>query len=1017
MSKQSRPAYDYVDTAFGGANNRNNVMSLSALDAKLRSINDTPDCFKTVLRFTEELKDYAATNPSPKTGKPPSVSRFPGPAFASFVPEDLDCKDNPTTALRDARILLQRLEADYDVPAEALWIFFSGLKGFAIELPAALFGGFDPSPEIGDVIKAIASSLATGLKTFDPSVYDKLHLWRIPNTKHGESGLYKIPLKRREIFHFDIHRIRRWAESPRSDLWLPDEEQLKPVPALVSMRNEALRERTSQSSSAEDNGGENGMSRPISIVRPRLKGVQASGSGYTAHCPAHDDRTPSLHVTEGDDGRVLLKCFAGCRTETIVRRIGLEMKDLFPRDPSPRTEQPARSNGPKGLSLTEYATAKKLPQHFLETVGLSTIYLGGRPVVRMPYLGDDGTESSVRFRVALDGENRFRWKSGSKTCPYGLWKLKDARRARHVTLVEGESDTQTLWYHDQPALGIPGAEMREEWTSFFDGIDRIYVVVEPDRGGETLRESVAKSRIRDRVHFVTLPRDAKDPSALHLLSSDKFDRRWQGALKSAVPWTEAQSVEREAERAAAWARCKRLARDSDILQKFTDELASRGIVGEQRTTKVVYLALTSRVLDRPISIAVKGPTSAGKSKIVEETLKFFPESAYIALSAMSERSLVYDDEPISHRMLVLFEAAGLSSEFGNYLMRSLLSEGRLKYKTVIDGKGVTFEREGPTGLIVTTTLTSLHLENETRILSLPVTDTPEQTKRIIESLARPLSPKPIGEEWHALQELISSSDVRVSIPYADHLSKLTKPLAVRLRRDFGMILNLIRTHAILHQASRERNADGEIVATIDDYRAIRDLVADLVAEGVGATVAPIVRETVKAVSRLVGDGRDEVTISEVAKELKLDVSPTSRRVKMAIAKGYLKNRETKPRQPARLVPGEELPEEIEILPTAERLLGNGDPTFAMEMGEEPSPPPPSSKPGQSERGGEGEGSSQSSYKRKSRSWWAERIGANLRRQEEIYRRSRWGPSGPADDDDLSEWDNVSGPGPSDEDPQ
>ena len=73
---------------------------------------------------------------------------------------------------------------------------------------------------------------------------------------------------------------------------------------------------------------------------------------------------------------------------------------------------------------------------------------------------------------------------------------------------------------------------------------------------------------------------------------------------------------------------------------------------------------------------------------------------------------------------------------------------------------------------------------------------------------------------------------------------------MRLRRDFGSVLALIRAHAVLHQASRERDADGRIIATLDDYAVVRDLVADIIAEGVGATVSPAVRETVLAVGAL-----------------------------------------------------------------------------------------------------------------------------------------------------------------------
>lgn len=70
----------------------------------------------------------------------------------------------------------------------------------------------------------------------------------------------------------------------------------------------------------------------------RLDRVKKSGDGWMARCPAHDDRTASLSVTEAPD-KVLVHCFGGCRTEDVLAAVGLEFKDLFP--PRPRPESPA----------------------------------------------------------------------------------------------------------------------------------------------------------------------------------------------------------------------------------------------------------------------------------------------------------------------------------------------------------------------------------------------------------------------------------------------------------------------------------------------------------------------------------------------------------------------------------------------------------------------------------------------------------------------------------------------------
>lgn len=174
---------------------------------------------------------------------------------------------------------------------------------------------------------------------------------------------------------------------------------------------------------------------------------------------------------------------------------------------------------------------------------------------------------------------------------------------------------------------------------------------------------------------------------------------------------------------------------------------------------------------------------------------------------------------------------------------------------------------------------------------------------------------------HALQEWLAASEHRVAVPYAGELAAAIPPVAVRLRRDFGALLNLIRAHAILHQANREGDTDRRIVATLEDYARVRELVADLVSEGIEATVPATVRETVEALKRLHAEEDESVTIAALAQELELDKSAAWRRVRTAIDRGYVKNLEDRKGRPARLVPGDALPDDIEILPTPERLQG------------------------------------------------------------------------------------------------
>src|SRR5215212_7013787 len=251
-------------------------------------------------------------------------------------------------------------------------------------------------------------------------------------------------------------------------------------------------------------------------VLDRLNVASRNGEKAMSFCPAHDDRnSPSLSL-KAEDGKLLLNCFAGCRPEDIVSKIGLGMKDLFSEGGGgifipPNTPARLHAQGEKphangqneranldarakqGCTLEGYSEEKKLPIDFLRGLGLRDVTYLDKPAVRIPYPDEEGQESAVRFRVSMEGREKFRWRSGDKPPLYGLGLLEEARKAGFVVLVEGESDCHTLWHYEIPALGIPGVNnWRDGWATHLDGVERIYAIIEPDHGGDTLREKLTR---------------------------------------------------------------------------------------------------------------------------------------------------------------------------------------------------------------------------------------------------------------------------------------------------------------------------------------------------------------------------------------------------------------------------------------------------------------------------------------------------------------------------------------------
>jgi putative DNA primase/helicase len=219
-------------------------------------------------------------------------------------------------------------------------------------------------------------------------------------------------------------------------------------------------------------------------------------------CPVHDDHNPSLGVDLRQNGaspKVVLNCRSrGCSYPDILGAIGLSDADL-------------QFNGgvdvtAYGCTLEAYAASKNLPLEFLtsDDVALEdgTCYVRalGRKVaaVEIPYADQNGEQVAARYRIAVRGDDKFRWEKGSSTILYGLHRLEEAHDAGYVLLVEGESCCHTAWYRGLPAVGVPGVDnWRDEWALHLDGIPKVFVVVEPDEAAKKLWRTLRSCKALD----------------------------------------------------------------------------------------------------------------------------------------------------------------------------------------------------------------------------------------------------------------------------------------------------------------------------------------------------------------------------------------------------------------------------------------------------------------------------------------------------------------------------------------
>ena len=130
---------------------------------------------------------------------------------------DIDClHDLPAT--RESTLMLCELLMDRTrVRQENLDIFFSGNKGFHVVVALEIFRAFYSPYTLGLYRRMARRARDAGVRYLDESVYTRRRLWRLTNSRHGKSGLFKIPLTYEELRDISIDGIKKLAASPRPD--------------------------------------------------------------------------------------------------------------------------------------------------------------------------------------------------------------------------------------------------------------------------------------------------------------------------------------------------------------------------------------------------------------------------------------------------------------------------------------------------------------------------------------------------------------------------------------------------------------------------------------------------------------------------------------------------------------------------------------------------------------------------------------------------------------------------------
>jgi hypothetical protein len=226
-------------------------------------------------------------------------------------------------------------------------------------------------------------------------------------------------------------------------------------------------------------------------VLERLHGVKKAGSGYSARCPAHDDKSPSLSVRQGDDGKVLVKCHAGCSFESICTHLGVQQSQLFASSESAPPRLVTRSVKPK-LPAFSSPDASVV----IDRTTAAKIRDGWSITARWNYHDENGAIVGIIARLDKDGQKTFlpfvndgvAWRCGAMPAPrplYRLCELVNAKSRELLVVVEGEKCADaaaSIGLMATTSVGGSQAARQSDWK-ICASFKEIWVIPDNDAAG------------------------------------------------------------------------------------------------------------------------------------------------------------------------------------------------------------------------------------------------------------------------------------------------------------------------------------------------------------------------------------------------------------------------------------------------------------------------------------------------------------------------------------------------------
>lgn len=286
------------------------------------------------------------------------------------------------------------------------------------------------------------------------------------------------------------------------------------------------------------------------------RGVKQRGDNYSALCPAHDDQKQSLSFTEGDDGKLLMKCFAGCEFDDIIAGLRDGYSRAFPQTPSaPKPDE-------KIVAIYDYQNEKGEVLYSVHRTNLKNFYQ------RQP----DGSPIGDTQRL--------------------LYHLPRLVKSQTVFFVEGEKDVHTLEALGFAATTVSGGANKSNWQPHFAGwfkSKKVVLLPDNDKPGKDFMTAIGNHllQVTDAVKIIDLPGSGEKWDVTDWLEAGHTKEELVSLVRTTEPYLPSTSSE------PIWNTTLQLEKPKPIswvVEKLIPREGTTVIAGKEGTYKT-YLAM------------------------------------------------------------------------------------------------------------------------------------------------------------------------------------------------------------------------------------------------------------------------------------------------------------------------------------------------------------------------------------------------------------------------------------------